>query len=474
MAPFGINLSNKSRAPGGSSGAASSNKRKKPIFSTSDSEDDTTNPNTTNSAPSKAIEITTLGGLDDTPANEEESNNLRPTKRRLAPPGTNPAQAPGNNKSIKPLSKTSIFANDSDSETEQNQPAPKTYGLNTTKTTSKPKPTETEYTNLSTQHSSRKHQTAAETVDPSIYSYDSIYDTLHSKPAQKSTAENHHDAAAPEVPKYMTALLRSAEIRKRDQLRARDRQLAKEREAEGDDFADKEKFVTAAYKAQQAELRRIEEEEAAREAREEEDRRKNGGKGMVGFYREMLARGEERHAAVVRAAEEAAAAAVTLGGQGEGEGAPGTEKAEGGEEEEKSEAQVAAELNARGAHVAVNDDGQVVDKRQLLSAGLNVAPKPKSTAQSGVATSSRAAPSRFGANRAGPDRGGQRARQTEMIASQLEERARQEEEAEAARQKEIAERSRSLKSQGDVSSARERYLARKREREAAAAQGKAS
>lgn len=60
-----------------------------------------------------------------------------------------------------------------------------------------------------------------------------------------------------------------------------------------------------------------------------------------------------------------------------------------------------------------------------------------------------------------------------MIAQQLEERARQEEEAEAARQKEIAERNRSRKTAGDVSSAKERYLARKREREEAAAKEKA-
>ncbi|RAK81682.1 splicing regulator NSRP1-like domain-containing protein, partial [Aspergillus fijiensis CBS 313.89] len=445
-------------------------KRKKTIFDDPDSSDeDTTAP--ANKKPS-AIEITTLGGLDEipTPAPAPKPTDTDPHPPKRKPTLTN-SKPPS---TIKPLSKTSIFANDSDPDddatAEPTTTTTTTYGLTTkppTKTKT-PTPTGNEYTNLSALHSSRQHHRSAESLDPSIYSYDSIYDTLHTKPPAPKTAGNPDDSRG-QVPKYMTALLRSAEIRKRDQLRARDRQLAKEREAEGDEFADKEKFVTAAYKAQQAEMRRIEEEEAAREAKEEEDRRKNGGKGMVGFYREMLARGEEQHAAVVRAAAEAAAA-VKEGGAAAAAAGEGEKSGEEKDDKHKSEAQVAAELNARGAHIAVNDDGQVVDKRQLLSAGLNVAPKPKVAPQLDPKAGARVggpATSRFGANRAGADRGGQRARQTEMIAAQLEERARQEEEAEAARQKEIAERSRSLKTQGDVSSARERYLARKKEREAA-------
>ncbi|OJK03431.1 hypothetical protein ASPACDRAFT_16202, partial [Aspergillus aculeatus ATCC 16872] len=471
MPPFGINLANKAKASGGRPppGNQPLNKRKKTIFDDSDdSDEDTTAP--ANKKPS-AIEITTLGGLDDdvltpAPAPKAIDTDTHPPKRK---PNLTNSKPPT---TVKPLSKTSIFANDSDPDDATAETT--TYGLTTKLSTTKP-PAKTstgkEYTNLSALHSSRQHHRSAESLDPSIYSYDSIYDTLHAKPAPKPTPGHPDDESTPTVPKYMTALLRSAEIRKRDQLRARDRQLAKEREAEGDEFADKEKFVTAAYKAQQAEMRRIEEEEAAREAKEEEDRRKNGGKGMVGFYREMLARGEEQHAAVVKAAAEAAK--NVKGEDGEVGGAAAGEGEKSGEEKDKdkSEAQVAAELNARGAHIAVNDDGQVVDKRQLLSAGLNVAPKPKVAPQLDTKAGARVggpSTSRFGANRAGADRGGQRARQTEMIAAQLEERARQEEEAEAARQKEIAERSRSLKTQGDVSSARERYLARKKEREAAA------
>jgi coiled-coil domain-containing protein 55 len=41
--------------------------------------------------------------------------------------------------------------------------------------------------------------------------------------------------------------------------------IQREREAEGDEFRDKEAFVTQAYKDQMAEVRRAEEEERARE-----------------------------------------------------------------------------------------------------------------------------------------------------------------------------------------------------------------
>lgn len=41
--------------------------------------------------------------------------------------------------------------------------------------------------------------------------------------------------------------------------------IQREREAEGDEFKDKEAFVTQAYKDQMAELRRAEEEERRRE-----------------------------------------------------------------------------------------------------------------------------------------------------------------------------------------------------------------
>lgn len=210
------------------------------------------------------------------------------------------------------------------------------------------------YGDLSTQHSSSKHSKSAQALDPSIYDYDSIYDSLHSKPPGSSESGEQEKR-----PKYMGNLLAAAEVRKRDQLRAKEKMLAKEREAEGDEFADKEKFVTAAYKRQQAEMRRLEEEEAIRE-KEAEERKRREGVGLKGLYKNMLERGERKHAALVKAVEEAKTRAPENKSQ-----------RETAEKLEMSEMDIAKEKGA-----IINEDGQVVDKRQLLSAGLNAGTAP--------------------------------------------------------------------------------------------------
>jgi len=55
--------------------------------------------------------------------------------------------------------------------------------------------------------------------------------------------------------------METAELRKQDRLRAEDKMIAKEREREGDEFKDKEEFVTPSYLKQQEELRKLEQEE---------------------------------------------------------------------------------------------------------------------------------------------------------------------------------------------------------------------
>jgi hypothetical protein len=59
--------------------------------------------------------------------------------------------------------------------------------------------------------------------------------------------------------------LASASTRKLDYLRAEEKLMQREREAEGDEFADKESFVTQAYKDQMAAVRAAEEEEKKRD-----------------------------------------------------------------------------------------------------------------------------------------------------------------------------------------------------------------
>ena len=220
---------------------------------------------------------------------------------------------------------------------------------------SKP-PKISQYGDLSTKHTTKKHSKSAQALDPNIYDYDAVYDSLHAKPmSSDSTADMERK------PKYMGNLLAAAEVRKRDQLRAKEKMLAKERELEGDEFADKDKFVTGAYKRQQEEMRRLEEEEVQREKEAEERKRREGG-GMKAMYKNLLERDETKHQEVMKAVEE---------GRGQENPADGQEKeAKNG----KSEAELAKEKGA-----IINEEGQVVDKRQLLSAGLNAAsaPKPK-------------------------------------------------------------------------------------------------
>ena len=304
------------------------------------------------------------------------------------------------------------------------------------------------YSDLSTNHSTNKHATAAQSLDPSIYDYDSIYDSLHAPPPSTSST-----AAQKQKSQYMSNLLAAAEQRKRDQLRAKDKLLAKERIAEGDTFDDKEKFVTEAYKKQQEEVRQMEEEEERRVA-EEQERKRRGGGGMRGVYEDLLRKGEERYSAVVKAVEE---------GRGKDNG-------EGKSEEVKSEIEEAKEKGA-----VLNDDGQIIDHRSLLSAGLNVKPKPKPSPASSSANFSKNPNPMTSSTLVG--RGGSkqamRERQSRMLEAQLEQVAKRAADDDDLQKEEMEKKVKSRKTVGEIMGAKERYLARKREADAKTA-GKAA
>ena len=313
----------------------------------------------------------------------------------------------------------------------------------------KPPTSISQYGDLSANHTSAQHASTATSLDSSIYEYDAVYDSLHAKKASSTFT-------GATGPKYMSNLLAAAEIRKRDALRAKEKMLAREREAEGDDFADKEKFVTGAYKAQQEEVRRMEAEEVRREEEEMERRRKQGG-GMVGLYRGLLDRDEKRHEEVVKAAE------VEI--QGAGTSAQGDHAMEG-LKLGKSDAELAREKGA-----VVNDDGVVVDKRQLLSAGLNVAAKPKpfNLARKGDAA---AAAGGSGMPTGQQGRGGakqaMRERQSRMLETQLEEASKRAADDEDVQREALERAAKSRRTEGDIMGAKERYLQRKKEAAAAA------
>lgn len=292
---------------------------------------------------------------------------------------------------------------------------------------------------------------AAEEVDSSIFDYDSFHDAKTSVTEAKKAASKQD--AIERKPKYINNLLESAARRKQDQQIAREKLLQKEREAEGDEFADKEKFVTGAYKEQQEETRRLEEEEKKKQAEEEERKRRTGG-GMQNFYKTMMDQSEKQHQEAVEAAAKA-----------EKEGAS---KASA-DAKKKSDVELAAELKAKGVNVHVNEEGQITDKRELLTAGLNIAASGKSSdrhAADHLRVSNRPRESAFASAAPGaPAQQASRERQSRMMEEQLAERqkrAREEEEEERARQEKLAK---SSKTDTDISDAKARYLARKAARE---------
>jgi coiled-coil domain-containing protein 55 len=295
-----------------------------------------------------------------------------------------------------------------------------------------------------------------EEIDPSVYDYDAHYDAMEEVRNRKKAEKLANDSDM--KPKYMDNIMKSAEIRKRDQLIAKDKALEREREAEGDLYADKDKFVTGAYKKQQEEIRKAEEEERRKEKLEEARR---GQGGMANFHRNMLEEGERKH----REAMEAAKLADEAAKKGERFSSANNVS------REKSDADLARELNAKGRNIILNDDGEVADKRQLLSAGLNI------VAKSGGKSSSlsNARPRAYDPkNSAFQQRGDQRAsrdRQTKLIEQQLIQAEKRAAEEAAEDRAKLERASKSQKTKEEVSAARARYEQRKKEREQAAAQG---
>lgn len=307
---------------------------------------------------------------------------------------------------------------------------------------SKPQ-TSTMFGDLSSTLASRKNAEAATELDASVYEYDSIYDSM--KPQKNKSKEDEE-----RKPKYMKNLLRAADVRKRDQLIAEEKKIAREREAEGDEFADKEKFVTEAYKKQQEENKQLEEEERRKE---EEEAKKNEGTGMASFYRKLLDKEQERHAETVRAAEEMAKRGPTEANEEDG--------GEADDDKEKEYAKAAQELNEKGASISVNEDGQVVDKRQLLKGGLNVGAKKQVEAQREAERPVERERREITGQQLGRKQA-MRERQSRMLAEQLEASLKRTREAEETKREEAERAAKTRKTEGEIMGAKERYLARKK------------
>uniref|UniRef100_A0A3Q2XSH8 Nuclear speckle splicing regulatory protein 1 n=2 Tax=Hippocampus comes TaxID=109280 RepID=A0A3Q2XSH8_HIPCM len=120
--------------------------------------------------------------------------------------------------------------------------------------------------------------------DSTVYDYDAVYDEI-----QRQRLDNSKKvlSGADKKPKYIHQLMKAVNSRKKEQERREERKIQKEREAEGDQFADKEAYVTSAYKRKLQEQKDEEERERRQAAIEAAlDVRKQ--KDLSGFYRHLL------------------------------------------------------------------------------------------------------------------------------------------------------------------------------------------
>ncbi|TKA81282.1 hypothetical protein B0A55_02852 [Friedmanniomyces simplex] len=299
-------------------------------------------------------------------------------------------------------------------------------------------------TDLSSMGASRARLKVAEEVNASIFDYDSFQDAKSTVTSAKKAAQRQD--AVERKPKYINNLLDAAARRKQDQLIAKEKLLQKEREAEADEFADKEKFVTGAYKEQQVEARRLEEEEK-KKAEEEEKRKRVGGGGMQGFYRSMMDQNEKLHQEAVEAAEKVAKDIGTGGQHDEGS--------------RKTDADAAAELKAKGVHL--NEDGQIIDKRELLSAGLNLGHTGGKRGAEHLKVSNK--PTQTSAFPKPGNQQASRERQTRMMEEQLAERTKRARVEEDAEREKLEQAAKTQKTDTDKLDAKARYLARKAAKE---------
>ncbi|KAL9235414.1 hypothetical protein vseg_010173 [Gypsophila vaccaria] len=110
-----------------------------------------------------------------------------------------------------------------------------------------------------------QHKKALE-EDPSVFDYDGVYDDMKSKLAQPKVKERQQRES-----KYIALLKEKAKLRELEHEVVYERKLAKERSKDDHLYADKDKFVTQAYKRKLAEKEQLEKEEHARKLREEKD-----------------------------------------------------------------------------------------------------------------------------------------------------------------------------------------------------------
>lgn len=121
------------------------------------------------------------------------------------------------------------------------------------------------YKNKTHKDVEEQHKKALE-EDPSAFDYDGVYDQMKEKQVLPKEQDRQD-----RKPKYIQKLIEKAKQREREHEIVYERKLAKERSQDEHLYADKDKFITSAYKKKLAEQAKWMEEERLRELREEKE-----------------------------------------------------------------------------------------------------------------------------------------------------------------------------------------------------------
>ncbi|KAI0748213.1 coiled-coil domain-containing protein 55-domain containing protein [Daedaleopsis nitida] len=294
-------------------------------------------------------------------------------------------------------------------------------------------------------------------VDSTVFEYDEVWEKMQEAKLKQKEAKEADSKER--KPKYISGLLASAATRRLDHLRAEEKMIQRERELEGDEFKDKDAFVTQAYKDQMEELRRAEEEE--RERDEEEKKKKKGmGTGMAHFYRKLLEESEQQHEQTVAATE----SKPQIGPHG----GPNLTITKPPDFTPKSDVELARIAKEQGKEVELNDDNQIVDKRELLSAGLNLSAPNTRRLGLHVSNKNKNGEENVETHRAVGTAASRREineRRAREIQRQMEDEKQRLKSEKEREEQESANRMVSRRNdESTVKSARERYLERKRRR----------
>ncbi len=121
--------------------------------------------------------------------------------------------------------------------------------------------------------------------DPTIFAYDEVVDGIQGAREDKQLKRAQEQAQR--HPKYIHQLMDRAKVKKLEDDLVYGRQLAKERTVDEHLYGDKEKFMTAGYKQQLIEQEKFKADLAKKAAEEEKNAVEKRG-NMAGFYANLL------------------------------------------------------------------------------------------------------------------------------------------------------------------------------------------